>query len=473
MNLTEWSGPRSNDRKSPQLKTQPRCSVTSNKDNIGSKVIRTRQSKPVAKDISTARNRKKVRCSTQSKSDGSQNLQNPSRNCKNETFTVKNLPNHKFKSMDAGNISDVKPKFTETLLKQTLKNNDFINIRFSQKLDLPRVNSEEALRIKALEEKLNVRSFELAELQAKLSKLEIDNLELSSYVAVQSEELADLRSWKLKTSTTLARIMPDLHVDKYFDEKKLEMLLNEKLNEVQSSKNENFRLMRCIRNLKDELAIVNLGVGTTPSQRASTGDDVTLETETASFLEKVSNLCRNKSRKIKAHSEDENVKIYLKITVRKEKGEKMLHRLSFEAESPGHHEKTPCQTFIIRDDDSVFVDKVKQKTNKITREARLFTPEEKSLTYPGPSIPCEYSKTSRRCSEIPELFVLQADGKLGIECLDVNLNDNCRPSLGTLDRAEDLDMRLKLKELWNKLSDQGETLERLVEQVNVAKKLLS
>lgn len=95
------------------------------------------------------------------------------------------------------------------------------------------------------------------------------------------------------------------------------------------------------------------------------------------------------------------------------------------------------------------------------------------MTYPGPSIPCEYSKTSRRCSEIPELFVLQADGKLGIECLDVNLNDNCRPSLGTLDRAEDLDMRLKLKELWNKLSDQGETLERLVEQVNVAKKLLS
>jgi len=489
MNPTEWSSPRGNDRKSLRMKTQTRYSVTSIKHNIGSADIHAGQSKPVARDISSARNRNKLtsRCSTVTEAIGSQNLHKPLRKCNDETFSVKNPLRQKFpKSEDPDKVVDVKPNYKHNLAKQPLK----------KKLDLPRANSGGESRIKVLEEKLNAQNIELAELQSNFAKLEFDNLDLVNDIERQGEELVGLRSWKLKIRNVLVRFIPDTYGD--FDEK-LEMLLLEKFKEAQSFKDANFRLMSSIRNLEEELARMNLGVGTAPSRRASTSDDYNLETETASFLEKVSNLCKNKSRKIKAHSKDENVKINLKITVRKEKNENKIHKLSFsDAESPALNLKTPYQTFSIRDDYSGYVEKAKKKVNKNECDVRLFTPEEKPFAYAGSPHVCEYSKTSRRCSGIPDLLVFPADGTLGTDCFDVN-NDNCRASLGTFDRAEDLDMRLK--ELWDKLSCQGETLERLksekrrftfsvdlleeeltesraqhknlVEQVNVAKKLFS
>merc|ERR1712142_1269468 len=216
---------------------------------------------------------------------------------------------------------------------------------------------------------------------------EFDNLDLVNDIERQGEELVGLRSWKLKIRNVLVRFMPDTYGD--FDEK-LEMSLLEKFKEAQRFKDANFKLMSSIRNLEEELTRMNLGVGTTPSRRGSTSGDYNLETETASFLEKVSNLCKNKSRKIKAHSKDENVKINLKITVRKEKNENKLHRLSFsDAESPALNLKTPYQTFSIKDDHSGYVDKAK----KNVCDVRLFTPDEKPFAYAGSPHVCEYSKT--------------------------------------------------------------------------------
>ena len=233
------------------------------------------------------------------------------------------------------------------------------------------------------------------------------------------------------------------------------------------------------------------------------GDNNTdLEKETAEFLEKVSDVCRNKSLKIKAQSKDKNVKINLKITVRKDKLDRVSHQLSFSEvfESPGIYAKTPCQTFSVKEDeegDSVFVDKVKLRINPVekgyclTDDIKLF------------ANPCESQLENSRinlgeASENLETSKgFNGNDIVGIEGFGNHVNNNYRASLGTLDRAEDLDM--KLQALWSRLSSQGDTLKQLksekrrftfsvdlleeeltesrtqhrnlVEQVNIAKKL--
>jgi len=83
---------------------------------------------------------------------------------------------------------------------------------------------------------------------------------------------------------------------------------------------------------------------TSCSKALSKDSSSDLEKVTADFLEKVSAICKNKSHKVKALSEDKNVKISLKIIVKREKTDKVSHQLSFSEtlESPNGFPKTPC-----------------------------------------------------------------------------------------------------------------------------------
>jgi len=95
--------------------------------------------------------------------------------------------------------------------------------------------------------------------------------------------------------------------------------------------------------LQEDLKKLSGFVCTSCSKAGSDDSSSDLEKITADFLEKVSAVCQNKSHKVKALSEDKNVKINLKITVKREKMEKVSHQLSFSEalESPNGFANTP------------------------------------------------------------------------------------------------------------------------------------
>merc|ERR1719427_24738 len=155
--------------------------------------------------------------------------------------------------------------------------------------------------------------------------------------------------------------------------------------------------MKAIKNL--EIKKVDTEESTEPDTHQMTEDD-NLEKETAFFMDRVSSICKNKSRKIKATSKDENVKINLKITARKGNLERVPNRLSFcETESPGIFLKTPCQTFSVKEDiDSVLreklqavnvcgeeIDHCKEKMPSMTGEGAGVFQEKRLFSYGSPS----------------------------------------------------------------------------------------
>ena len=77
-----------------------------------------------------------------------------------------------------------------------------------------------------------------------------------------------------------------------------------------------------------------------------------LEKETADFLERVSAVCKDKNMKVKAMSKDKDVKIQIKVTVRKEKIDKVSHHLSFSDtfDSSYVFARTPCQELCIKEE---------------------------------------------------------------------------------------------------------------------------
>merc|ERR1712096_216548 len=95
--------------------------------------------------------------------------------------------------------------------------------------------------------------------------------------------------------------------------------------------------------LQEDLRKLSGFACTSCSKAGSEDSSSDLEKITADFLEKVSAVCQNKSHKVKALSEDKNVKINLKITVKREKMEKVSHQLSFSEalESPNGFANIP------------------------------------------------------------------------------------------------------------------------------------
>jgi len=339
-----------------------------------------------------------------------------------------------------------------------------------------------------LEEKLELQNDAIRALKENMTKLKSEIYDLKNEVENKSTELIRLRSGKLKTNAVLERFLPFGDEDM---DKQLEVWMEEKNNELKQSKEENWNLMKAIKKLEiaQDFKEIDTEEFKEPDTHQLTEDGI-LEKETALFMERVSSICRNKSRKIKASSKDENIKINLKITARKGNLERVPNRLSLcEAESPGTFLKTPCQTFSVKED----IDSVLREKLQVVNACEEELDHRKMLPNPCPSL------TSEGAGGFQEKRLFTYGSPSGLEGLNVNLNDNCRASLGTIGRAEDLD--LKLQELWTRMSSQEETLEQLksekrrftfsvdlleeelsesrtqhmnlVEQVNVVKKLFN
>ena len=372
---------------------------------------------------------------------------------RDETFSVKKLPKQGLGSkminsdVKRPKINDKTDRFTQHLLDEK----DLEIMTLKKELASMMAKSSQLLSSKfevetknsTLEEELELQDIGIAALKENVVKLKSEIYDHKINAESKDTELAKLNLDKLKINTVLERFIPAAQGD---IDHKLETWMEEKSNEVISLKEETLNLTNAVKKLESELVNKNVEADECKEfvSHHSSQDDV-LEKETALFIEKISSICRNKSRKIKASSKDENVKINLKITARKGNLDRDHPRLSFcGAESPGTFLKTPCQTFSVKEDiDSVLQEKVR-KVNVCGEEGdNIQEPVSRkgAVTSPG------------------EAFFPDGSPFGGMENLNVNLNEDCRASLGTIGRAEDLDM--KLQELWTRMSCQEETLEQL------------
>jgi len=446
----------------------------------------------------------------------------PSNNC-DETYAVKEPLKPKVNNVNKIFKTTDKPKLninSSQHFVQLLKKKDLEIIALKKKVETlgqsvsgikPVLKSEASNSscemIQLLEEKLKQQNDDMKIINSKTSKLEEDLSNLRTEIALKNTELGCMKSENCKNDELIDCLLP---LSSRKPDQKLEDNLFEENHEIRLLEEENLKLREIIRKQEADLADLKCRLNqvqfTAPVDSAEVqlvGDNNTdLELETAVFLEKVSDVCRNKSLKIKAQSKDKKVKISLKITVRKEKLDRISPQLSFSEvfESPGIFAKTPCQTFSVKEgevDDSMFVDKYKLRNNPLLKGH--FPADDVQLF----SNPCEslLENSEILLGEASEILEpskgFNGNDLVGSERFGVNVNDNYRASLGTLDRAENLDM--KLQEMWTRLSSQGDTLEQLksekrrftfsvdlleeelsesrtqhrnlVEQVNVAKKL--
>jgi len=359
-----------------------------------------------------------------------------------ETFTVKipkqKLPNSK-------NMKKPKPNFPPNQqFVQLLKRTDS---EFRASLDRNRI----------LEDKLNKQSEELMILNEIQSKFNTELAYLKNEIASKNWEIEFHKSESLKMRESL-----ELHYEESYNKVTEMQNMNQEIMLLQA---ENLRLLESMRSPEADLNNLNVDLKQVSEDVHDGNTD--LEKETANFLEKVSLVCKNKSLKIKAISKDKDVKINLKITVRKERMDRISHQLSFSEafESPGTFAKTPCQTFSVKDDedDEVFNNAPREEISRINKLYDEIFQSENSKIFTNP---CE-SLNEKCAMDIGEALEncksskgFNGNESAGAESVDANLNyDTYRVSLGTLDRADELDT--KLQELWTRLSSQTDTLEEL------------
>jgi len=342
-----------------------------------------------------------------------------------ETFTVKFPLKEKLMKSRSNKSQEPKLQNPSTLqLFQQLRKKDSEITSFKEKLQ--KQTEDQDGKIKKLEVDLNYLQNDITKRDTDIVILNHENLKLQETLQTQLMEMNILQR-KLQE---VKNIETEVKVD-----------LNAKNHEIAFLQQENLVLEGNIEKQKEEIQLLQAEVKKLSELPEYNASD--LEKETADFLEKISAACKNKSLKVKALSKDKNVKINLKVTVRKEKLDKVSHQLSFSEafESPNVLAKTPCQSFCVNEEyeDEVFCDNPCESTAK------------QSVNENSDSIcdtPLEQSKE----------FI---DNELtGNESLDVNLNsDFSNVSIGTFTRTDELD--IKMRELWTRLSSQSDTLEEL------------
>eukprot|EP00092_Neocalanus_flemingeri_P029165 GFUD01031655.1.p1 GENE.GFUD01031655.1~~GFUD01031655.1.p1 ORF type:complete len:534 (+),score=125.90 GFUD01031655.1:48-1649(+) len=287
---------------------------------------------------------------------------------------------------------------------------------------------------KELEAEINHLQNNITLKDAEIVTIKQDNLEMSEKVSSQLVEINILQGYgKLDVENIEIRNQLDLI---------------EKNHDIALLKQKNLKMEEDIRKQKAEIVMLHAELKklselacTCKTEKCSPDENsLDLEKETADFLEKVSAVCKNKSLKVKALSKDKNVKINLKITVRKEKVDKVSNQLSFSEalESPFVFGNTPCQSFSVKEEyeDNVFCD----NPRKLDYEQDAGDAIEK----------LEPSKNINDSELLPSES----------ECLDAErISDISNVPIGTFSRVNELD--LKLQDLSTRLSSQNEALEEL------------
>jgi len=380
----------------------------------------------------------------------------------------------------ASNAMQVQNKYDETFIVEIPKqkhpnsknmekhqSNKNLNQHFVQLLKKKDTEIRAALdKNRHLEDKIDRQSEELIVLNEIHSKLNTELDDMKDEIASKSLEIEFHKSETMKMREAL---------EHQYEESYKKVTEMQDMNcEIMRLQEENFRLLESMRSQEADLNNLHVDLKQDSEDAQFKEAEVCfvadsnkdLEKETADFLEKVSMVCKNKSLKIKALSKDKNVKINLKITVRKERLDRISHQLSFSEafESPGIFAKTPCQTFSVKDeDDDVFhtaPSEDKSQINKLYDE--LFQNENATLF----ANPCESLTENCAMKKVDSIEICEPlkgfndNEPVVSQSVDANLNcETYRVSLGTLDRADELDT--KLQELWTRLSSQTDTLEEL------------
>jgi len=146
---------------------------------------------------------------------------------------------------------------------------------------------------------------------------------LKSKVDKKDEELKVLRQEYLKMNKRLESKERELDAMKDdLENKDHEMLgaLMDKNKEIYLLKQEKCQLEEIVKN-QTKQKLCDDAIITTESE----DDSEELKTLTAGFLEKVSDICRDKNTRVKASSKDKSIKIQVKVTVKRDKGIKMTN----------------------------------------------------------------------------------------------------------------------------------------------------
>merc|ERR1712179_859691 len=216
------------------------------------------------------------------------------------------------------------PKVSKQVEKPRLHTNS--NVQFVQKL------KQKDLEILNLKQKLWLR--DSRQMMAPRSKSTIvdvlgayglkgrESVNLKSKVDKRDEELKVLKQEYVKMNKRLESKERELDAMKNdLDNKDHEMLgaLMEKNKEIFVLKQEKCQLENDAKN--QTMQKLCDAIITTESE----DDSEELKTLTAEFLEKVSNICRDKNTRVKASSKDKSIKIQVKVTVKREKGINMTN----------------------------------------------------------------------------------------------------------------------------------------------------
>jgi len=222
-------------------------------------------------------------------------------------------------------------------------------------------------------------SFQSPSKSAKSVTHESDMNDLHSDIAQKDIEILMLKQQNWKLQERLEKKMLEINdIQNQLQRKDLEMLdiLNVKNDEIIQLKQNNL-------NLKTDIEKLNVREVKKLSEDNCIDDDAKdntnyLEKETAEFLERVSAVCKDKSMKVKAMSKDKDVKIQVKVTVRKEKTDKVSHQLSFSDtfDSSYVFARTPCQELCIKevcedDDDLELLRKHDDRYNLVNSDAHV------------------------------------------------------------------------------------------------------
>jgi len=170
-------------------------------------------------------------------------------------------------------------------------------------------------------ESANFKSTNINHVQQQLVEQEVACLK--SKVDKKDEELKVLRQEYLKMNKRLESKERELDAMKDdLENKDHEMLgaLMDKNKEIYLLKQEKCQLEEIVKN-QTKQKLCDDAIITTESE----DDSEELKTLTAGFLEKVSDICRDKNTRVKASSKDKSIKIQVKVTVKRDKGIKMTN----------------------------------------------------------------------------------------------------------------------------------------------------
>jgi len=305
-------------------------------------------------------------------------------------------PREKFQSSRTSKQTDKPRLHTNSIvnISQKLKQKDLEISSLKQKLwfgDSRQVRTRSSYKPNVLEVFRNLKEKEsfpsasnsvknvMHELNDAEKNHKADMIDLQSDIAQKDIEILTLKqqNWKIQERLD-KKILENNDIQNQLQSKDLEMLdvLNVKNDEI-------IQLKQNILNLKADIETLNVREVKKISEETCIDDDSEdntnyLEKETAEFLERVSAVCKDKSMKVKAMSKDKEVKIQVKVTVRKEKTDKVSHQLSFSDtfDSSYVFARTPCQELCIKevcedDDDLELLRKHDDRYNLVNSDAHV------------------------------------------------------------------------------------------------------